>query len=437
MTYIKEEPMPATGPMCHARAHVCALSLALATTSFMACSEAFAAPSYQLTVLPALTQLATTDGHFDAVATNAAGVQVGTLMLAAPQQVNLPDIEGALGSTVTRYTLAEREAAILSQGQLLRLGTLGRLNSQALGVNAQGQVIGESSNSVHSAAGSLGQAGGASETFSETHAFLYANGQTQDLGTLGGHFSSAQAINAQGQVIGDASTAGDAARFGYVYSNGAMSSLGGLGATSSHANAINDAGTVTGWYLGSDGHQNAFVYQNGVMSTLNVPGLSSEGIAVSSDGRIVGNVTTANGDKQLFVSENGSIRLIDGLPANFTTQLLSEAQGINAQGQVVGHTLTDEYHAFIDIDGQVTDLNDALLPSSSTRPLQLRDALSIDDQGRIVALGSGGIRYLLTPVGAVPEASNMAMWALGLAGLIGHGRLRRRSLSAWRSSLQV
>jgi probable HAF family extracellular repeat protein len=377
MTYIKEEPMPATGPMCHARAHVCALSLALATTSFMACSEAFAAPSYQLTVLPALTQLATTDGHFDAVATNAAGVQVGTLMLAAPQQVNLPDIEGALGSTVTRYTLAEREAAILSQGQLLRLGTLGRLNSQALGVNAQGQVI------------------------------------------------------------GDASTAGDAARFGYVYSNGAMSSLGGLGATSSHANAINDAGTVTGWYLGSDGHQNAFVYQNGVMSTLNVPGLSSEGIAVSSDGRIVGNVTTANGDKQLFVSENGSIRLIDGLPANFTTQLLSEAQGINAQGQVVGHTLTDEYHAFIDINGQVTDLNDALLPSSSTRPLQLRDALSIDDQGRIVALGSGGIRYLLTPVGAVPEASNMAMWALGLAGLIGHGRLRRRSLSAWRSSLQV
>lgn len=421
MIHTKENPMPAQGPMSHLRAHACALAI----SSFLACSAAFAAPSYQLTVLPPLASLSTADGRFDAVAANAAGLQVGTLMLAAPQQVNLPDIAGALGSTVTRYTLAEREAAIISQGQLLRLGTLGRLNSQALGVNAQGQVIGESSNSVHSAAGSLGQAGGASETFSETHAFLYTNGQAQDLGTLGGHFSSAQAINAQGQVIGDASTAGDAATFGYVYSQGTMSSLNGLGATRSHANAINDAGTVTGWYLGSDGRQKAFVYQNGVMSTLDVPGLRSEGIAVSSDGRIVGNVTTANGDRQLFVSENDNIRLIAGLPERFGGGLLSEAQGINAQGQVVGHTLTDEYHAFIATDGQVTDLNEALLPSSIAVP-HLMDALSIDDQGRIVALGLGGVRYLLTPVGAVPEADNAAMWALGLAALIGHGRLRMR-----------
>src|SRR5262245_65227999 len=68
------------------------------------------------------------------------------------------------------------------------LGTLGVLDSQALGINARGQVVGFS----YTAAGRI-------------HAFVWDAGTgMQDLGTLGGPLSVAHCINARGQVVGAA-----------------------------------------------------------------------------------------------------------------------------------------------------------------------------------------------------------------------------------------
>lgn len=79
--------------------------------------------------------------------------------------------------------------------QMQNLGTLGGNSARALGINNQGQVVGESQN----AAGA-------------THAFLWtkggtggsaANPQMEDLGTVPGHFSSAATyINSRGEVFG-------------------------------------------------------------------------------------------------------------------------------------------------------------------------------------------------------------------------------------------
>ena len=64
------------------------------------------------------------------------------------------------------------------------LGTLGGTFSQAFGINARGQVVGQSTVAI-------GQS-----------AFLWEAGTMTDLSTLGGTGSVASGINARGQVVG-------------------------------------------------------------------------------------------------------------------------------------------------------------------------------------------------------------------------------------------
>src|SRR5688500_6265601 len=71
-----------------------------------------------------------------------------------------------------------------------------------------------------------------------------------DLGTLGGTSSIGWGINASGQVTGQSYTTGDAETHAFLY-DGAMHDLGTLGGTFSSGAGINDSGQVTGQ---SDGH---------------------------------------------------------------------------------------------------------------------------------------------------------------------------------------
>jgi probable HAF family extracellular repeat protein len=90
------------------------------------------------------------------------------------------------------------------------------------------------------------------------HAFLTtAAGPMQDLGTLGGAFSSATGINASGQIVGNSSTTGDAANHAFLYTGGSMYDVNSLIASTSgweivNAVAINDGGQIagTGWLNG-------------------------------------------------------------------------------------------------------------------------------------------------------------------------------------------
>lgn len=68
----------------------------------------------------------------------------------------------------------------------------------------------------------FGQVVGSSDTANgQTHAFLYSNGTLYDLGTLGGSFSEARAINNTGQVVG-LSTLANGQQRAFLYENGTM-----------------------------------------------------------------------------------------------------------------------------------------------------------------------------------------------------------------------
>jgi probable HAF family extracellular repeat protein len=85
-----------------------------------------------------------------------------------------------------------------------------------------------------------------------------------DLGTFGGTGGNAFGINNKGQVVGDASTAGNAAQLAFLYSDGTMRDLNtlltpGSGWTLREADAINDNGDIVGWGTNPSGQIHAFL----------------------------------------------------------------------------------------------------------------------------------------------------------------------------------
>jgi len=135
------------------------------------------------------------------------------------------------------------------------------------------------------------------------HPFLYHQGQMQDLGTLGGDISYANAINSSGEIVGYSNTTSNLMRHPFLYRHGRMHDLGTLGGTnhSNYAAAINNAGQVVGEASAADGTYHAFLCRGGAMFDLN---------------NWV-HLTTTNG------------------PAGFL--VLLAANGINDHGQIVGN----------------------------------------------------------------------------------------------------
>jgi probable HAF family extracellular repeat protein len=94
-----------------------------------------------------------------------------------------------------------------------------------------------------------------------SHAFLYSDGVTTDLGTLGRKASDATAINASGQVVGNFATVDSG--HGFLFSDGVMHDLRSLAGQLSDwiyisPTDINDRGWITGHGL-IDGEYCAFL----------------------------------------------------------------------------------------------------------------------------------------------------------------------------------
>ena len=238
------------------------------------------------------------------------------------------------------------------------LGTLGGNGSSANAINASGEVTGFSYVTHWTPPNP--------DPHTEWHAFVYSGGAMRDLGTFGGAFSSGTAINASGQVAGFASLNNlpypAAATHAFFYSEGVLTDLGTLGGSNSSATGINARGQIVGSSdSGVDPYGRAFLYSNGAMTdlgTLGGPGAAASG--VNASGQVTGRAGAPS------VPECGFPNTHAFLYAMGAMQDLGTLGGcgsigiaVNDAGQVTGQssvTGDQAQHAFLWSNGVMHDL---------------------------------------------------------------------------------
>ena len=169
------------------------------------------------------------------------------------------------------------------------------------------------------------------------HAFILANGQIRDLGTLaGGSWSAAYAVNAAGSAAGYGDIGGGAFQ-AFMWSSGSgITPLGTLGGTNSYATTMNNAGQVAGHAAVASGYEHAFVWSGGVMTDLGTLGGNSFAYDINRGGDVVGYSFLNSGVSHAFLDRNGSLLDLNSLLGTGTGWELMAAYGINDTGQIVG-----------------------------------------------------------------------------------------------------
>ncbi len=168
-------------------------------------------------------------------------------------------------------------------------------SSSAAGINATGAIVGQATN-----------------TASESHAFLTAGATLFDLGTTGGGSSSgAEAINDSGEIVGFAlDGAGNSQAFSYTGYNTAAITPSADTPLNGHFTPLDPAAV----FLSSDAH------------------------ALNAAGLIVGDAIDSNGDQVAFLYQPGvGITDLTSLIDPATGWTLQYASGINAAGQITGY----------------------------------------------------------------------------------------------------
>jgi probable HAF family extracellular repeat protein len=283
-------------------------------------------------------------------------------------------------------------------GVLTDLGALpGTNNSGVGGMNAQGTVAGVSENGLVDPV----------INFPDLEPVVWKNGQLIDLGTFGGNFGQANAINDRGQVVGFAtntiSTPVSIAAFGcdvdlavptqtraFIWEGGAIQDLGTLGGTDSCAVFINQRRQVAG-YSFTDSSANPpvhpFLWHRDKMLDLGTLGGSfALAFGLNNQGEVAG-LSFLAGDSvfHAFLWHEGEIGDLGTLGGD-----TSRAESLNDAGEVIGEADlpgSQTHHAFLWRHRGMTDLG-----TQDDDPCS--DALSINSLGQIVGASTDCSNFL-------------------------------------------
>ena len=228
---------------------------------------------------------------------------------------------------------AIQHAVLWGSGGIVDLGDLDPMwpnHSAAYGINDAGQVVGGSYTDIPG----------------QFHAFRWQGGGMQDLGTLGGEVSSAEAINEVGHVVGSSRLAGNTTTRAFLW-DGGMQDLGALGWTHSIAYDINDGGQVVG-ALQTGALSHAFVWADGQIQDLNnlIPASSgwvlSEARAINNRGRIAGFGQFA-GQTRAFLLVPREYRWINPAGGAWSLSTNWDPQGVPGPGDTAVFALAGQY----------------------------------------------------------------------------------------------
>jgi len=177
---------------------------------------------------------------------------------------------------VSQTSSGSGDMFLYSNGQTTDLGP-----GNGPGINDRGQIVGQA---IASCTDLL---------HCTDYFFIYSNGQRQVLGNMPEN-AIITGINNAGQLSGSYYPPGSASH-AFLYTNGQLEDLGSLGRPEVEGEAINDAGEVVG-AAGTD----AFVYVNGQMLDLN----NLIDPALLSTGDILNEATGINDRGQIVVNAN-------------------------------------------------------------------------------------------------------------------------------------
>ena len=180
------------------------------------------------------------------------------------------------------------------------------------------------------------------------HAFLWKDGRTTDLGTLGGNWSVAYGVNAAGTAVGWAESA-DGRVNAFVWDGTVMSALPTLGGEWGMAYAINEVGAIAGYSATKSGDDHAFLADDhGCVSDLGTLGGHSIAFALDNVGRVVGESADPMGRTRAFLWQDGQMHDLNDFIPSDSGWTLVRATAINDAGQIAGEgTLNGEKRPFL------------------------------------------------------------------------------------------
>jgi probable HAF family extracellular repeat protein len=298
--------------------------------------------------------------------------------------------------------------------------------SRGFGIDASGQVVGDSTFGRSPLASSRDQ--------SARRAALFYKDSALDLGVLtnGGKYSRANSINASGQVVGFSGPKldGDDSRAFIWSASTGMQDLGTLGGAYAQAFAINDSGFVTGnsqiALASRSGAVHAFISQP--LSITSGPtkkmrdlgtlgGNYSYGMFINGDNHVVGYSTVNSSDDRAhaFLHDGTKMRDLGSLGGKALESDQSFALGVNIADEIVGYSYlpvaetaddgpihAPQQVAFFYSQGVMVDLNGLI--GDAAKNYRLDAATAINDKGQIVAIALDNSNnaihaVLLTPTG--------------------------------------
>jgi len=241
--------------------------------------------------------------------------------------------------------------------------------------------------------------------------------------TLGGTWSTAQAINDLGQVVGTSQIPGDTSYHGFIYDKGTITDIGPI-----NPYDVNNLGQVVGYYntkINCDSTVRSFIYSNGTLTDLGTISSSSDPRAqswangINDIGQVVGSANTE------YVGSNFHAYLYsDNVMENIDPEEQSEALAVNNYGMVIGN----------ERDGGVFLYSEGVIERLEI----FGGALDINDHGEFVGWGSwgdgseGAFLYRegeLIPLGSLSDSGNTKPLAINegsqIVGQSGIGYVER------------